>query len=542
MRAHRTAIVHLGFLDDGKRIVTAATEGPARIWLMDAAGRLSQESSLPSRAPITAMAAGSGRLCLGNSLGECLMWNLNEKRIEETWQVTRGDPVVALSIAPDGAVAARGRSGNVRLRQPGQKSWVVELPQSNEVSLLTFLRAERGWLLAAARADGTIRLFDPQGHDTLSLFVHSGPLRALSASRDGALLASAADDAVCVWSVAGGARRQLFSSLDHPIRDLGFAPDGRTLFTISTEGLLKSWDLTTESEGPMVRGLPSAVIGVATRSDGPEHALAFANGSMELFAQRGAPPKRFPAQNRKPLTLLRHPVDGPVHGLELDGQSATIWAFGDSPRISFRTPFSGTEADLNLSSGLLALGDLHGHIDLWSPDDREIKSTISTGLGTPVRHLSFSDNGRWVAAESVDNSLGVWSVGNSATRSRVMLPANETVMVRFVGSDRLAVALRGGAVKIWNFALGKLEHTLVGHTGRILTMAISPDLRTLVTGAVTGEVKFWDVRTGQELLGLRRHAGPVLAADFSGDGRYLLTGGADGAGRGELAYWEAAKE
>jgi hypothetical protein len=50
------------------------------------------------------------------------------------------------------------------------------------------------------------------------------------------------------------------------------------------------------------------------------------------------------------------------------------------------------------------------------------------------------------------------------------------------------------------------------------------------------------MRTGLELVGLRRHTGPVTVAEFTADGRRLLTAGVTAGGRGELAFWEAAKD
>ena len=82
---------------------------------------------------------------------------------------------------------------------------------------------------------------------------------------------------------------------------------------------------------------------------------------------------------------------------------------------------------------------------------------------------------------------------------------------------------------------------MLGHVHRNLSLAVSPDLRTLVSGSTDGEVKFWDLRTGLELLGLRRHGGPVSAAEFAGDGKFLLTGSGS-RGRGELAFWDADTE
>jgi eukaryotic-like serine/threonine-protein kinase len=167
-----------------------------------------------------------------------------------------------------------------------------------------------------------------------------------------------------------------------------------------------------------------------------------------------------------------------------------------------------------------------------------VQHAIDTGLAAPVRHLTFSDNGHWLAAQTAEHAIGIWYVGDPTARVKIAGHGEGTWLVRFIGNERIVSAGRGSSIKICSAANGKEELTLLGHVGRITTLAVAPDLRTLMSGSADGEVKLWDLRTGQELIGLRRHAGPVLAAEFSGDGRLLITGSAAPHNRGELAFWD----
>jgi WD40 repeat protein len=236
------------------------------------------------------------------------------------------------------------------------------------------------------------------------------------------------------------------------------------------------------------------------------------------------------------------PESEPLLGVELSPRFTSLWEFGASPRLIFRKEIGGAAADLNLASGLLAVGDAQGRITLWSNADGELQVSIETGLAAPVRHLAFSDNGRLIAALTAEQSVGIWSIDDPVVRFKIPGHGDGTTLLRFIGSDRLATAGRGSSIKIWNLAFGKLEQIMLGHIGQITGLAISPDLRTLVSGSDNGDVKLWDLRTGQELIGLRRHAGPILFAEFSGEGRLLITGGIDANSRGEIAFWDAAPE
>jgi WD40 repeat protein len=66
-----------------------------------------------------------------------------------------------------------------------------------------------------------------------------------------------------------------------------------------------------------------------------------------------------------------------------------------------------------------------------------------------------------------------------------------------------------GEVKVWDAQTGEellsLKGNLKGHTGRVHSVAYSPDGKRLASGSgsaaqgVGGEVKVWDAQTGQEL-------------------------------------------
>jgi WD40 repeat protein len=82
-----------------------------------------------------------------------------------------------------------------------------------------------------------------------------------------------------------------------------------------------------------------------------------------------------------------------------------------------------------------------------------------------------------------------------------------------------------------------------GHSDFVVSLAFSPDGRTLVSGSRDSTIKLWDVTTGQELRALKGHPGRVNSVALSPDGKTLLSGGAasfGAAGGGQVMLWDTA--
>ena len=122
-------------------------------------------------------------------------------------------------------------------------------------------------------------------------------------------------------------------------------------------------------------------------------------------------------------------------------------------------------------------------------------------------------SGRSLVRELVGHRGRVTSVAFSADGSRLVAAAGEPGLV--------------GEVRLWNVADGSLLRTFTGHRDSLYAVALSPDGKLLATGSYDQQIKIWDVATGAELRTLIGHNDAVYDLAFRPDGRVLASASGD---------------
>ena len=102
----------------------------------------------------------------------------------------------------------------------------------------------------------------------------------------------------------------------------------------------------------------------------------------------------------------------------------------------------------------------------------------------------------------------------------------------------LASAGDENTIKLWRYTVSpgttgnsnsRLLSTLAGHTDSVLSLAFSPDGKTLASASRDGSIKWWNVGSGVNptLLRTTYHDDAVTAVAFSPDGQFLASAGYD---------------
>ncbi|MHC1769227.1 MAG: WD40 repeat domain-containing protein [Verrucomicrobiia bacterium] len=429
--------------------------------------------------------------------------------------------VAAVSFSADGKwLAVRHEGGAVVLWDPVTKKEQLELPSralGPWAKNLAF--SPQGNLFAWSNQDtnGTnvVYLEEPgRRHETASL-VHPGPVRSLTFSPDGKLLATMADDgAVRIWDVKS---HRLTTSLAVPPFDFtvgrgtvwrGLSPHfasytgwsdryGSVLFSPDTRCLavaelnhvkpqIRLFDLTTGKE--------RKPIPISAPGDGVS-ALAFSPDSRFLAAGCGVEDTEVHIWELKTGSEVR-----------LEGHSRWVAALAFSP-----------------DGKTLASGSADQTIRLWDLADH-IEKRRFQGHTDEIWAFAWLPDGKELISSGKDGSVRCWDPGQNRTNiSHLAANVIQSWGLAFLpdGQGLLTLGKSDGAVEHRDprqlRVVKRLPFLGSGHTA----MDLSPNSRWLALGDKTGEVEIWDLPARQNVTNLVVPGCSINIVFFSPQGNLL---------------------
>ena len=213
-----------------------------------------------------------------------------------------------------------------------------------------------------------------------------------------------------------------------------------------------------------------------------------------------------------------------------------------------------TQVAFSPDGNQIVSGSLDTTLKVWDAETGEEVFTLK-GHTDAIRSVAFSQDGKLIGSGSSDKTLKLWYAETgkiyvtypfTVDQLSKEIPGYEKAVTKlrqrpFEGhSDRItcvAFARRlpgtgssgfqivsGSSDKTLKIWIGRVKHTLKGHSKTVTSVAVSPDGKLIVSGSADTTLKLWDVKTGKELHTLEGHSGAVRKVAFSPDGKVIGSG------------------
>jgi eukaryotic-like serine/threonine-protein kinase len=293
----KTPVTALAFSQDGKLLACGTRQGRVRllavptgerVGLFAAHARMIQQIAFHCDGQVLATSANDGQVRL---------WSIDGLERRESFPAIDGDSR-PLAFSFDGKILATGSRGEkggcleLHAMMPGTPTPPQLRDSQFGVSALAFSSAG---LLAASDADRkTVRFWDAStGAALYSVSPEPGAtVSSLAFSPDGTQLAGTfvSTNIVRVWSAATGQQLRLLECMPRlhngrSRQQVAIGPDNRTLAAVTSAGVIRLWDLSTDKPAKVIHVSPavSQVDQIAFSPDGRHLATANNNGTVYIL-------------------------------------------------------------------------------------------------------------------------------------------------------------------------------------------------------------------------------------------------------------------
>jgi WD40 repeat protein len=540
------------FFPESRRLLTAGGDGTVRVWDLDKQAELLVLPRTGYRAA-AAISPDERTILTGSS---DVLTDTARPHGALVWNAKTGEPMhklVGAHKVPVTMVAYGPKGAGPVLALTGDDNGVLQLWRAED-GVPVGPRVDRhgspivgaefaadGRSLVTADAGGQVYRWDitdpaniqlahkfPPAQGILSIaLLPNGCL--LTGGTDGRLRLFEADGQEPIWSTESPATpRQDFVSAEQPI-------------TEAISSIAVHWDADAEQ---------AVVIALHSRRRSSETGGGTAEEELVRVFEMDWPQQRFEevfiAGAEGPINLRAKGAVGWFAAIAPGGREfvtigrdeARLWDREGHELAAFRPHQDLTFAEFSHAGDLVVTASLDRSVRVWDAASGRPRMTLDEhtagplgGHGQPVNCAVFVPGDRYVLTGSEDGTVRQWDL--STMRVVQVISASPRGITRLAitqsGQQVIAVS-RSGEGAIWSLAAPAAPlHRLVGHTGAILDVALSPDEAWVVTASADNTAKIWDANTGKEILSLVGHASEVTSVAILADapGLRVLTGSND---------------
>jgi WD40 repeat protein len=374
-----------------------------------------------------------------------------------------------------------------------------------------------------------------------------GGILSFTLSSNGIFLTTGSTDStVRLWRIADG--KQLWIGKGHLawVWSVAFSPDYRHVASGSGDGTIRIWEVET---GECVRVLrldnPFEILSITFSPDG--ETLLVGGNRKDVFLldiKTGNCLQTFLGQTDKRIRSVAFSPNGQTIGIAGTDAQIQLCDAATGQCLQTFTGHSGWVRSIAFSPDgqLIASGSSDHTIKLWDIHSGDCLETFKSHTGA-VSGVAFSADGSMLASSSVDCTLKLWYVSSGQCLQTLQGHINLLWAVAFCADGETVVS--GGddhSVRFWDIPTGRCIKTWQGHANAFFAVHYPPPNPSvpgktstheylLASGSEDQIIRLWqrDTRTSSKML--MGHKGRVMSLAYSSDGQTLFSGGTDSAGK-----------
>jgi WD40 repeat protein len=483
---------------------------------------------------VRALITCGGGIAASGRGGRIALWETPLDDSEPRLVGTPDGAINALACSPDGArIAAAGADGVIRVwtlspltpdPTPAESAGITAPFSGVDPSAAGELRALawHGEMIAAGGDDGVIRLWDTASGDLIrELNGHTGAVWSIAFAPDGSRLYSGgADNTIRVWAAHTGRVIDTWDGHTNWVLTLALSPDGTRLASGSADTTIRLWDAQTGSSLGALRGHTNWVRALAFSADGTWLASGGADHTVRLWDMATGDSD----------ALAGH--RGAVWGVAF--AEARVFSGGGDPFLltwtipgtDYAAAFDGAIQSFAFSSGENKIVAAVGNRLMLSGSPAHVIGQHD-GLITSIRRSRSQ-----FASASEDGVIKLWDARSFTQIGELRPGVNVIQQIAYSPDGSRIAAVGGGGTAVLEIASGAV---IARYAPAALSAVFSPDGGMLLIGERGGRIAVY--RDGSsDPVTWEGHTDGVMSLTFSPDDARVISTGRDGA----ILVWDFA--